>query len=250
MQIQLNAPSLAQPTTLYKLNANTSQIGAALNGVSGKNGENRDSVTISPMGKAMSRMESLMKQKESLNERKHELIEKALESGGNLSDIQEQLDSFDESLKMMDEQMSDLIIAALEPDSKKAEETKQDGAEDAPKTEEEAQTEQISAFTALAGSIESLKTTSSVKTHLESRVKVLRQEIKQDKAVAQAHGENLELSIGKEDKIEAAEEKIENLSKTTGEALQGIQQTIREQQAPSTDDPAQEEEDRRKPQSI
>lgn len=240
MRINANIDSLNHTQNLYRLNVNTAQISRAAD-ETGENGENTDKVTISPQGKAMSMMESMMKQKEAINQKKHELIEKTLESGGSMDQIQKQLDAFDESIEMIDEQISIMMEETLQ-DPKKEEESAQKGEEAAPKTVEEAQVQQLSAAAAIANSMESIKTVSSVKNRLEGRINVLKQQISQDSS----HGAGLSKSDRKQNEISELRGKIddaaETIAKTGGEVIQEASKLP--PQAPENESAGEEQSDR------
>lgn len=211
MRINANIDSLNHTQNLYRLNVNTAQVSRAAS-ETGENGGNTDKVAISPQGKAMSMMESMMKQKEAINQKKHELIEKTLESGGSLNQIQKQLEAFDESIEMIDEQISIMMEETLKDPEKEAEPA-QKAEEAAPKTAEDAQALQLSGVAAIANSLESIKTVSSVKNRMEGRINVLKQQISQDSS----HGAGLSKSDRKQTEISELREKIEDAAETIAE---------------------------------
>lgn len=65
--------------------------------------EQKDTVSISPLGKTKSLVESLMKQKQKIIESKNQLIGRTLEKGGNIDSIKSQIESLEEELKTVDE---------------------------------------------------------------------------------------------------------------------------------------------------
>ena len=71
---------------------------------------NRDSVLISSFGKCHNnQIKNLMGQKQLLLERKEELINSTLEKGYDVTSIQDILDSYEEQLKELDQQISQEI---------------------------------------------------------------------------------------------------------------------------------------------
>ena len=84
---------------------NTKQTNEKNQGISFQPGD-RDMATISLFGQQYNkRIKNLMEQKQFLLERKDELINSTLEKGGNVNSIQNLLDSYEEHLKELDQQI-------------------------------------------------------------------------------------------------------------------------------------------------
>lgn len=228
MRVTVNIEALNHSPNLFRLNQSTAQIQSQLKPDTGKSDANTDKVSISPMGKAMSMMESLMKQKESLNQKKHELIERTLEKGGSLGEIQEQLESFEESMEMIDEQISTLMENTLEGQDKENTDAKADsqGSKNDGKlqTEEEAEAAQFVAVAASSADLSAMKTAHSTKIRLEGRLKVLSQEISQDRSIAPA----LQKSNRKQKEIAELRNKIKDVSDTFAQAAGSAAKHVKE----------------------
>lgn len=177
MDVQVNA-SFCQPANQF-LNA------AAVNRSLSKDGtianvqkdKNRDQVTLSPQGKAMSAIENLTKQKDAIMERKNALIGKTLENDGDMEAIQPQLDMYNEQLETIDKQIAQITAQQLEQAAKKDEEKKSDKA-DENKTEEQIETENLSNLANATKSIKDAELVSSVKNKVDGEVRVKKTEIK------------------------------------------------------------------------
>lgn len=175
--MQVNA-SFCQPSNQFfnvaAINRGLSKDGTAVNDQTGKN---RDQVTLSPQGKAMSAIENLMKQKDAITERKNALIGKTLENDGDMEAIQPQLDMYNEQLETLDKQISQITAQQLEQAAKKDEEKKSEKA-DENKTEEQIETENLSNLANVTKSIKDAELVSSVKNKVDGEVRVKKAEIK------------------------------------------------------------------------
>lgn len=144
-----------------------------------EDGTRKDSVSLSPNGKAMSLIDNLMKQKERIQEQKSELKASAIDSEGGLGSISEQLESYDEQLKSLDEQIATARTDQfVDNDTKKMENNTYKKPE--PKTKEEALNAKMTNIIESANSVENAETISSVKATTDGEIGVLKQEIKLD----------------------------------------------------------------------
>lgn len=140
--------------------------------------ELKDTVFISPLGKARSLIESLTKQKQNIIESKNELIGKTLEKGGTIDSIKSQLECFDEQLKTIDEQIAQTVAEQLKQQAEKQKEI----AYKKPKTEEEVETEHLSSILSLSSSLNQAEVVSSMKSKVDGESRVLKMEIKLDES--------------------------------------------------------------------
>lgn len=127
-----------------------------------------DFLSISPKGRSMSMIETLTKQKEHINERKNELIGTTIENGGNLTDIQERLDSIDMQLQDIDKQISDIMTESAEDlleDNKSVE-----NHDDTPKTEQEIEDEELEAISNFSVDIDNIEIVLSEKREIERKI--------------------------------------------------------------------------------
>jgi cellobiose-specific phosphotransferase system component IIA len=150
----------------------------------------KDTISISPSGRAKSLIESLNKQKEKIIESKNELIARTLEKGCGMDSIKDRLETFEEQIKGIDNQIAQITSEQLK---QQAEEQKKI-AYKKPKTEDGAETERLHSMVSMSSSLDEAKVVSSVKTKVEGQSKVLRMEIKLDasrKGVHKTKYENL-----------------------------------------------------------
>lgn len=180
--------------------------------------EQKDTVSISPLGKANNLIESLMKQKQNIIKRKNELIGTVIEKGRSMDNIKSQLECFEEQLKNIDEQ----ITQAMAEQFKQQNESKIEIEYKKPKTEEEIQTERLNSIVNMSSSIRQEQVVSSVKTKVDGESRVLEMEVKLDEsrsgasaskkerlADLQKQSANLTTQINK-DLIEVSEEINDN----------------------------------------
>lgn len=145
--------------------------------------EGEDIVTISPQGRVKSFIESLMKQKQHITEQKNLLIGKTLEKGDTLDSIKPQLEAYDEQLKIIDRQISDLIAKEMEKQAEQqAEKIKPKGEDHKPKTEEEIQSERLAGISSLSDDLKQAQIVSSVKARVDGNSRVLESEIALDQS--------------------------------------------------------------------
>ncbi len=180
----------------------------------------RDTVQISPQGKAANMLESLMKQKTFLTERKNELMAKAVEKGTPMDTIQAQLDAYDEQIKTLDQQMAEIMAQQMEKEIEKQKEAKKDE----PKTEQEIQNQRLADITDLSVQADQVEVTDSIKTKLDGRVGVLESELKLDKQ----RGASKEMIARKESEIAALKQRSGDLTKDIGEKMMNIAEDIQE----------------------
>lgn len=135
--------------------------------------ERRDTATISPKGKAMSMIETLMKQKQNIMDNKNQLISKTLEKGDSLENIKTQIQSYDEQLKMLEEQISKAMTEQTEKQEKDEKTNK-------PRTKEEMEQEKLNNMINLSTDLSKAETISSVKNKMEGQSRVWEREIKAD----------------------------------------------------------------------
>ena len=146
----------------------------------GFNKLNRDKVSISPKGNANSQIQDLIKQKQSITEQKDKLVISTLEQGGTLSSISEQLEVYDQQIKMLDEQVGEIMKKDVENKSEK----KADIGIYKPPTEEDIQNEKLNTISKLSNELEQGKIVLAVKSKVDREARTLESEIKLDKMYA------------------------------------------------------------------
>ncbi len=137
--------------------------------------ERRDTLTLSPAGKAQNLITSLMKQKMEITDRKNALMASVKENGGSMDSIKTQLEAYDEQLQNIDIQISEAMSRELK---KEDEEKKSNDTE--PKTREELLNERMNNVAAMSSDAEHIDTLDSVKSSVDGRIKVLESEIDLD----------------------------------------------------------------------
>lgn len=139
--------------------------------------ERRDIVSISPQGRASNLLEKLIKQKLSITDQKNSLIGSTLEKGGSLDTIKSQMEAYEEQLKAIDSQITDLMAKQAERQGTKPKRS------DLFKTEEEQQNAALEKLAfGISTDFKQAKTIHSVKSRLDGDARVLRSEIATDKS--------------------------------------------------------------------
>ena len=208
----MNINSVGQNNFLNfaQVNQNISNKSENSPNIVGIQGGRKDSVSISPMGKAMSVIESLMKQKEQINERKNELIGDTLENGGDIDSIKSQLESYELQLEAVDEEISDIMTQEMEDKNKEP----KNYSKTEPKTQEDAEQQQFSNLVTMSADIEKAEVIASVKTKLESELSSLSSSDTPSKATLE--------------KASQISERIENITPMIFEKLASVNDKIEE----------------------
>lgn len=188
----------------------------AIKGSKEQGGKDTDSMSISPLGKAKSLIESLTKQKEKIIENRSELIGKTLEKGGSIDSIKARLETFEEQIKNIDTQIAQITSEQLK---QQAEEQKK-VAYKKPKTEDEVETERLHSMVNMSSSLDQAKVVSSVKTKVEGESRVLGIEIKLDASRSGVHKSKYE-------RLAELQNKSSELTAKIGENLSGVYEEIK-----------------------
>lgn len=200
--------------------------------------EPKDAVTISPLGKAKNYIDSLMKQKLKLTEGKNALISTTLEKGGNMDGIKAQLESYEEQIKAIDEQVAQAMADQLKP--------KKDPQDDTeikkPKTEETIQAERMNSLVNLSSDLKQTQIIASTKTNIENESQILKIEIKLDEARGGA-------SEQKKERLSDLQKQSGVLSKEVLEEIASIRSEIRENNESTPVEPDTEDKDAQAPET-
>lgn len=166
------------------LNESYFQIGMVQNSFTQKSEEQekKDLLSISPLGKANQMIESLMKLKQNVIEKKNDLICKTLENGESLESIKSELECFEEQLKNIATQVTQIMAEST---------TKQTEKQAGSKTSEEEKKDELSAqpldpILSLSASLDQTKVMSSVRSGIKGKATVLKTEIKLDASRGEA----------------------------------------------------------------
>lgn len=173
------------------------------------------SVSISPLGKANSLVEVLMKQKQQIIENKNDLIGKTLEKGEGMDSIKSQLENYEEQLKDIDAQITQIMT-----EYSRQETEKQKGITyEAPKTEKGYQTELSNTILGSSSSLNQTQVVSSAKNRIDGEARVLESEIKLDGARGGA-------STSKKERLAELQKQSANISAQIGEDLVDVNEEI------------------------
>lgn len=146
-----------------------------INNLPGK--EDRLNLSFSNMNRN-NYLESLMNQRQFLLERKNELMNSVYEKEGDITSIKDILDSYEEQMKNLDQQISQEMAKQNREEIGKEEPRKQDSK---PKSKEEMEKARIANLVNLSSGMTETKTIRSAQTRIEGEARVLESEIKMDK---------------------------------------------------------------------
>ncbi len=189
----------------------------AIKGSEQQGGKDSDSISISSLGKAKSLIESLTKQKEKIIENKNELIGRTLEKGGSMDSIKARLETFEEQIKNIDNQIAQITSEQL----KQQVEEQKKVAYKKPKTEDEVETERLHSMVNMSSSLDQAKVVSSVKTKVEGELRVLGTEIKLDASRKGVHKSKYE-------RLAELQNKASDLTSKIGESLSKVYEEIKD----------------------
>ncbi len=179
--------------------------------------ERKDTISISPSGRAKSLIESLNKQKEKIIENKNELIARTLEKGCSMDSIKDRLETFEEQIKGIDNQIAQITSEQLKQQAEKQKKI----ACTKPKTEDGAETERLHSMVSMSSSLDEAKVVSSVKTKVEGQSKVLGMEIKLDASRKGVHKTKYE-------NLAKLQNRAADLTAQVGESLSKVYEEIKE----------------------
>lgn len=167
-----------------------------------------DSVSISPQGKENSMLDNLMKQKLRITEQKDKLISSTLENGGTMDSIKTQLETYEEQLEGIDEQIAEMTAKEMEKQAESAKPKESNK----PKTEEEVQNGRLADITSLSTDLVQADVMSSVQTRADGNARVLKSEIELDKMRAGSSEGAIEMIAKKEAVLSGLERKSMKLT--------------------------------------
>lgn len=211
---------------------NTRQMKSENRGNSNLPGGDRDTVTISFLGQnSNSRIRNLMEQKQSLLERKNQWVNSALENGQDVKSIHDMLESYEEQLNELEQQISQEMARKNSGQPEKVQSPKNDE----PKTKQEIEQERISNLVDLSSGMSQIRTVQSSQTRVEGEARVLESEIKMDKG----RTGDTEIIAKKEEKLAQLQQKAAELTANTVKISGEI---ISETDAPRVQENSKEEQ--------
>ena len=214
---------------------NTRQMKSENRGNSNLPGGDRDTVTISFLRQnSNSRIRNLMEQKQSLLERKNQWVNSALENGQDIKSIHDMLESYEEQLNELEQQISQEMARQNSGQPEKVQSSKNDE----PKTKQEIEQEKISNLVDLSSGMSQIRTVQSSQTQVEGEARVLESEIKMDKG----RTGDTEITAKKEEKLAQLQQKAAELTANTVKISGEINEIISETDAPRVQEKSKEEQ--------
>lgn len=162
-------------------------------GVFGFSPFQQNSASISPQGKASGIVDALTKQKQAIEDRKSSLMASAQEDGLSMDSIQARLDSYDEQIKKIDEQITEATVQQMTA-AAEAQKNVIKKNDNEPKTEQEIQNEKMNSLMELSSGLDRVSITDSVKTKVDGASAVLESEIALDKGRGSTASKEAELA--------------------------------------------------------
>lgn len=197
-----------------RLNQNASKQAAALKQVGGVGLRMpRDTVSLSPYGKANSALSGLEKLKQQIEDRKSEFLSKAAEKGKSAEEIQAQLESFDQQIKDIDKQILQMTIQRTNETIEKEKHSESTSIK-RPKTRQEVENERLADITSMSAGLDKAEAVHSVKTQVDGDIGIKESEIA------------LEESRGRDTK--QLEEELAELRSQSNQLLVGVSDQLNE----------------------
>ncbi len=135
---------------------------------------NQDRISISPQGKMMQMIDQLNKQKESIIQHKNEFINQSTENGIDAEMIKAMTDVYEQQIKDIDKQISDLYAQQTQETTKQNEQEK-------PKqkysTKEEAQMQKMHNIANIANEVEKIEQISALQVQTENEIHIKQSQI-------------------------------------------------------------------------
>ena len=215
---------------------NTRQMKSENRGNSNLRGGDRDTVTISFLGQSSnSRIRNLMEQKQSLLERKNQWVNSALENGQDIKSIHDMVESYEEQLNELEQQISQEMARQNSGKPEKVQSAKKNNE---PKTKQAIEQEKISDLVDLSSGMSQIRTVQSSQTQVEGEARVLESEIKMDKG----RMGDTEIIAKKEEKLAQLQQKATELTANTVKISGEINEKISETDAPRVQENSIEEQ--------
>ena len=141
----------------------------------------RDTVWLSPAGKANSARSGLEKLKQQIEDRRSAFLSKTAEEGQSAETIQTQLEAFDQQLKEIDQQIAQISIQQTSQSAEKSRQTSQLGIKQ-PKTRQEVENQRLADITNMSAGLDQAEVVHTVKTQVDGGIRVQKTEIALEKA--------------------------------------------------------------------
>lgn len=241
MNVNLNIGQTANPNAT-RFNQNTTSKNANNTPLRASKIGRRDILSISPQGKKNSLIENLMKQKTQITDQKNSLISSTLKNGGTLDSIKSQLETYDEQMKSVDQQIAELMAKEMQKQTENVKE-KEDSE---PKTKEEIQNKRLADITNLSSDLQQTQTVSSVQSKVEGDARVLKSEIELDKQRAGSSPGAKAIIEKKEASLAVMEQKALDLTSDIGAKLADVTEKISDINKPEEVVPSEETENKTK----
>ncbi|ONI46104.1 hypothetical protein AN641_02235 [Candidatus Epulonipiscioides gigas] len=171
--------------------------------------------TISKQGKAMSVIDTLTKQKDQLLESKNALISKTLANGGDISDIQAELEVYDEKMIQLEEQIAEERIKEQEEAAiKKKEDSK---LYSNPNNIEETTNKQLSEIIGLKNDVEKIEQSQAIQDDIDAQIRIIESHVKSEYGIVKEKKleEISELKKVSENILDDVNEQLTDITKST-----------------------------------
>lgn len=141
----------------------------------------RDTLTISPDGKANSALSGLEKLKQQIEDRRSEFVSKAMKDGQPADVIKNQLDAFDQQLKDIDQQIAKLTMQQMSQNVEKAKNVSS-AKINRPRTRQDIENERLADITSMSVGLDRAEAIHTVKTQVDGDIGIQEAEIELEKS--------------------------------------------------------------------
>lgn len=141
----------------------------------------QDTVSISPGGKASSAISGLEKLKQQIEDRRSEYLSKAAEKGQSAEVIKAQMESFDQQLKDIDKQITQMSIQQTNQQMEKAKHTTS-SLNRRPKTRQEVENQRLADITSLSTGLDKAGAMQSAKTKVDGQIGIKETELELERS--------------------------------------------------------------------
>lgn len=141
----------------------------------------RDTLSLSPFGRASSALSGMEKLRQQIEDRRSEFLAKAAEKGQSADAIQSELDSFDQQLKDIDRQIAQMTIQQMNQRKEQAKHISNMSAQQ-PKTRQEVENKQLAAITSMSAGLDQANVMHTVQSKVDGDIRIQKSEITLEKS--------------------------------------------------------------------
>lgn len=230
---QQGITALNRGNAMYKVQPHNNSL-ARQNADAKQPAGRRDTVAISPMQRANNLIAALKEQKQNIIKAKGELAKFAKESGKDYDYIKPRMDSYNEMLQKLDEQITGVMENLALSEAAKAEELKKKLEEklskteaDEPQTEEDLQAKELGDLTELSVKVGDVQQDAAISSSLEREKAILKSEIEFDESLSSGKP-----AIAKRATLKDIEKLQRSFDRDTASGLRDITQKLEELRDP------------------